>query len=112
MVGAGAGLVPRWYERQGVRTDVVDINPDVLQAAREHFGYRPKGEVRLGDARRVLGEPGRSYDYVILDVFTGDTTPGHLLSLEALRLAKGRLKGQLEVAADRAHSFSTPERSG
>ncbi len=91
VIGAGAGLVPRWYEQHGVRTDVVDINPDVLQAAREHFGYSPAGAVHLGDARQVLAQPGRRYDYVILDVFTGDTTPGHLLSVEALRLVAGRL---------------------
>lgn len=91
VIGLGAGLVPRWYERQGVRTDVVDINPDVVQAARQHFGYQAAGDVRLGDARQVLAEPGPRYDYVVLDVFTGDTTPGHLLSLEALRLAAGRL---------------------
>jgi spermidine synthase len=39
-----------------------------------------------------LSRTERSYDYIILDVFTGDSTPGHLLSLEALQAAKKRLQ--------------------
>jgi hypothetical protein len=36
--------------------------------------------------------PGARYDYVVLDVFGGDTTPGHLLTVEALRDVEGRLE--------------------
>jgi len=85
VVGLGAGIVPAWYEARGVRTDVVDINPDVVAAARAHFGFRPSGQVFLEDARRFLARPGPRYDYVILDVFAGDTTPAHLLTREAVR---------------------------
>ena len=92
VIGLGAGLVPAWYGERGVRTDVVDINPDVVRVAREHFGFKPSGDVVLADARYYLSQPGRRYDYVILDVFTGDTTPSHLLSLEALGLVRPRLE--------------------
>ena len=36
----------------------------------------------------------QQYDYVILDVFNGDITPARLLSVEAMRLVKRRLKPQ------------------
>lgn len=91
VVGLGPGLVPAWFEARGVRTDVVEINPDVVDLARSHFGYRTSGRIRIDDARRVLREAGERYDIVILDVFTGDVTPGHVLSLEALRELRGRL---------------------
>lgn len=91
VIGVGAGVVPSWYEARGIATDVVDIDPRVVEAARRFFGYRPAGNVHLEDARYFLSLPGRRYDFVILDVFTGDTTPGHLLSVEALRLARSRL---------------------
>jgi spermidine synthase len=91
VVGLGPGLVPAWFEREGVRTDVVEINPDVVALAREHFGYRPSGRVRIEDARRVLREAGEPYDLVILDVFTGDATPGHVLTREALRDLRSHL---------------------
>ncbi|KAB2954067.1 MAG: methyltransferase domain-containing protein, partial [Thermoanaerobaculia bacterium] len=85
VIGLGAGVVPRWFEERGAVCDVVDINPDVVTAARNHFGFSPRGEVVLADARRFLAESDERYDYVVLDVFTGDTTPGHLLTLEAMR---------------------------
>lgn len=91
VVGLGPGLVPAWFERQGVRTDVVEINPAVVELAREHFGYRPSGRVLIEDARRVLREAGKRYDVVILDVFTGDATPGHVLTREALQDLRSHL---------------------
>ncbi len=94
VVGLGAGLVPTWYEKMGIRTDVVDINPEMPRVAREYFGYKPGGDVFVSDARFFLEETTRRYDYMILDVYTGDTTPGHLLSLEAFRLMKKRLTGK------------------
>ena len=50
------------------------------------------------DARAFLARGTDRYDYLILDVFNGDTTPGHLLSLEAMRLAKARLSDKGVVA--------------
>jgi spermidine synthase len=91
VIGLGAGLVPMWYEQQGIRTDVVDIDPVVVDIARRFFGFRVSGEVILSDARHYLMTAGRSYDYVVLDVFNGDTTPGHILSREALQMVRARM---------------------
>jgi spermidine synthase len=100
VIGLGAGLVPRWYEARGIVTDVVDIDPVVVDMARTYFGYRGTGEVVISDARGFLADPGKRYDYIIVDVFNGDTTPGHILSLEALELMKGRLKPDGVVAVN------------
>jgi spermidine synthase len=91
VIGLGAGLVPRWYEQQGIRTDVVDIDPQVVAVAREYFGFSVSGDVVVEDARFFLSRTAKRYDYIILDVFNGDTTPGHLLSVEALGLVRERL---------------------
>jgi spermidine synthase len=92
VLGLGAGIIPMRYEASGVRTDVVEIDPEVLELAQRHFRFRLNGDVYLEDARYFLSRTERSYDYIILDVFTGDTTPGHVLSLEALQAAKTRLR--------------------
>ena len=91
VVGLGAGLVPAWYERMGVRTDVVDIDPGVIELARRYFGLAVSGEVVADDARHFLAVTGRSWDYVILDAFNGDGFAGHLVSREALQLLSRRL---------------------
>jgi spermidine synthase len=94
VVGLGAGLVPNWYEQQGVVCDVVDIDQKVVKLAREYFNFNNKGEVFAQDGRYVLAHSEKKYDYVILDAFNGDTTPAHLLSREALAEARERLKPQ------------------
>jgi len=99
VIGLGAGLVPAWYEARGVRTDIVDIDPDVVDIAKSYFGFSVSGDIIVSDARYYLNRSSKRYDYIILDVFNGDTTPGHILSLEALELVKARLgeKGILAI---------------
>ena len=92
VVGLGAGLVPRWYAARGIATEVVDIDPQVVAVARQQFGFPPQIPVHVEDARAFLARAGKRYDYIVVDVFNGDTTPGHLLSQEALLLTKARLK--------------------
>jgi spermidine synthase len=91
VIGLGAGLVPAWYKAQGVDTEVVDIDPAVIEISRKYFGFNPSIPVHVEDARYFLINSKQHYDFMILDVFNGDTTPGHLLSVEAMRLAKQRL---------------------
>ena len=67
VLGLGAGIVPTWYERQGVVTDVVDIDANVVELARRHFAFQGRGEVHLGDARYYLSTLPRSYDYIVMD---------------------------------------------
>ncbi len=91
VIGLGAGVIPMWYEQQGVRTDVVDIDPHVFDVARRFFSFRIGGESIVDDARYFLNRPGKRYDYVIIDVFNGDNTPFHVLSKEALMTVKQRM---------------------
>lgn len=91
VIGVGAGLVPMWYEKLGVRTDVVDIDHRVVQLARKYFGFDVSGDVVESDARYFLINNDKRYDYIILDVFNGDLTPGHVISLEAFKLMENEL---------------------
>lgn len=94
VVGLGAGLVPRWFEQQGVVSDVVDIDPVVFDIARDYFDFRVSGDSVVSDARYYLASSKKKYDYIILDVFSGDLTPGHLISKEAFDLLNHRLNAQ------------------
>ena len=98
VIGLGAGLVPVWYENRGIRTDVVDIDPDIVSLAREYFGFKVSGSVYVEDARYFLNRTENRYDYVVLDVFNGDTTPGHLLSREALQVLRERMTARAVLA--------------
>jgi len=91
VIGLGAGIVPQWLQQRGVVTDVVDIDEAVFEFAEKHFNVKVGGQKLVQDARYVLQNSSARYDLVVLDVFNGDTTPAHLLSLEALTLVAQRL---------------------
>jgi spermidine synthase len=105
VIGLGAGYIPRWYAARGVDTEVVDIDSAVLSLARKHFNFPLDIPVHIEDARYFLAHNTKQFDYVLLDVFNGDTTPGHLLSVEAMRLMGERLSPEGVLAINLAGSL-------
>ena len=91
VIGLGGGAVPRWYEERGIRTDVVDIDPEVIRLADEYFNFQGKGITAVEDARYFLGRGTDRYDYIVMDIFSGEAAPAHVISLEALQLVRNRL---------------------
>lgn len=91
VIGLGPAIMPRLFSERGIETEIVDIDPTVVAVARTHFGLPYTLQVHLADARYFLTTNTSHYDYIVLDVFSGDTTPGHLLTREALELVRARL---------------------
>jgi predicted membrane-bound spermidine synthase len=93
VLGLGAGIVPRDLKDDGLRVDVVEINPDSLRAATEYFRFDPQEiSVRLEDARTFVRRCRQEYDVAILDLFQGDGTPDYLLSVQFFRDVKACLR--------------------
>jgi spermidine synthase len=68
-----------------------EINPEVIRLAEEHFTFlkdcQGKIEMVLGDARLSLEqEPPQRFDLLVLDAFSGDAVPSHLLTKEAFEI--------------------------
>lgn len=91
VIGVGGGVVPRALEQRGIAVDTVDIDPRVVDVAASHFGAQLKAPTWFGDGRRFLVESQQVYDALVMDVFSGEVTPGHLLTVEAIRAMKARL---------------------
>jgi len=88
IIGLGAGTLAA-YGRHGDLFRFYDINPDVIEVAQHDFRFLSESEAQtdivLGDGRLSLErEPPRNFDFVILDAFSDDTIPIHLLTREAL----------------------------
>ncbi len=94
VIGNGAGLIPTWLSKRGIHTDVVDIDPDVFAVAQEYFNEQASGELHVADARYYLSQTDQRYDYMMLDVFNGDLTPSHIMTLQTFELIKQRLTPQ------------------
>jgi spermidine synthase len=97
LVGLGVGSLA-WYGQPGQRMTYFEIDPAVVQIASEpklfNFLSTCKADMRVvvGDARLTLGQQSGKFDLLVLDAFTSDTVPLHLLTTEAMALYKSRLK--------------------
>ncbi|HMV13222.1 MAG TPA: fused MFS/spermidine synthase [Nitrosomonas sp.] len=91
LIGQGAGHMATTLERKGIRTDTIEIDPAVAEAARDYFDFIPTGQTLIGDARYEIRKLKGPYDLVILDVFTGGSEPVHLLTFETLEQIKALL---------------------
>ncbi|TAN62636.1 hypothetical protein EPN18_04375 [bacterium] len=93
VVGLGAGLIPSNLQKYyGIKTDVVEISPSVVKTAEKYFAFDgSKVKVHVQDGRYFLKTSSDIYDIIVLDAFSGDITPGHLMSVEAFSLIKKRL---------------------
>lgn len=91
VLGLGAGVVPMWYEERGIMADVVEINQKVVDIAEKYFAFKISGDMIVEDARYYLMNTQKKYDYIIVDVASGDVYPSHVFSIEAFQLIKRRL---------------------
>jgi len=92
-IGMGVGIVPMQLSREGVKVDVVEINPAVVPLARRYFEFDPgRVSLFLDDGRHFLNDCQRRYDTVILDAFLGDSSPSHLMTQEAFTAMRAVLK--------------------
>jgi len=86
LIGLGAGTLAI-YSRPGDYYRMYEINPTVVDMAREFFTYLTDAEGELetviADGRIALEreEPQR-FDVLVLDAFSGDAIPTHLLTKE------------------------------
>jgi hypothetical protein len=96
IIGLGAGTIAA-YGRPGDRIRYYELNPLVSQIAQDWFTFLTntpaKVDVILGDGRLSLDrEPDQGFDLFVLDAFTGDSIPTHLLTDEAMRIYLRHLK--------------------
>ena len=92
IAGLGIGALAV-YAQPGQRWTFFELSPAVERIARNpaYFTYlskcAPSTEVIIGDARLAIGQqPDSSFDLLILDAFSSDAVPVHLLTREALAL--------------------------
>jgi hypothetical protein len=92
VVGLGAGSMGA-YVRRGDILRFFEIDPLVARIATDpsRFSYIPscaKGPVgiTLGDGRLALAHSGERFDLLLLDAFSSDSMPTHLLTVQAVRL--------------------------
>ena len=95
VVGLGVGTIAA-YGQPGDRIRFYEINPAVTPIAQNLFTYLRESGAQVtiseGDARSTLSsETPQNFDVLIIDAFTGDAIPLHLLTRESVDLYKRQL---------------------
>lgn len=96
IVGLGGGTLPIFLHRHYPDTliDVVDIDPVVIAAAKQFFGFAEDARMKAhaGDGRAFIERAPRAhYDLIILDAFGDSEVPSHLTTREFLQAVRAAL---------------------
>lgn len=88
VIGLGVGTC---YGREGQQTDFFEINPLVIEVAQntDYFTYLKdcpaRSTIIRGDGRlNLVKEPPHKYQMIIVDAFSSDAIPLHLITSEAM----------------------------
>ena len=96
VVGLGTGSLA-CHRREGEHWTFFEIDPEVIRIARDPHNFHflsacaPHERIVLGDARLTLSASSERYDLIVLDAFSSDAIPVHLLTREALGMYVERL---------------------
>lgn len=99
VVGMGTATVAA-YGKPGHVFRFYEINPAIVRMAQTHFTYLAdmekrggKVEIEIGDARLSMErEESQQFDVLLLDAFSGDSVPVHLLTKEAFQIYQRHMK--------------------
>lgn len=96
VVGLGTGTLAL-FGRPGDVYRFYEINPQVVAVANQEFTFLADSganiEHVLGDARLAMErEPPQNYDLLVIDAFSSDSIPVHLITREALAVYLQHIK--------------------
>jgi hypothetical protein len=98
VVGLGTGTIA-CYERPGDHWTFFEINPADIAIAENPSLFTflrdcpGQTDIVLGDARlSLMGQPNHSFGMIVLDAFTSDSIPVHLMTRDAMQLYLNKLE--------------------
>lgn len=111
VIGLGGGSIPLTFSDLFPEAiiDVVEIDEAVVKVAEEFFFFEETDNMRVyvDDGRPFIkraGLRGEKYDYVVLDAFSGDYIPEHMLTAEFLQEVRAIMTDESVLVAN---TFST-----
>ena len=118
VIGLGAGTLSA-YGRRGDEFTFYELNPAVETMARDYFSYLKRSaannQVILGDGRISLAQElamtgSNNFQLLVVDAFSSDSIPTHLLTREAFKLYWQHLAadGVLAVHISNSHLGLAP----
>jgi hypothetical protein len=115
-LGLGIGIIAT-YAEQGDVYRFYEINPDVIRIAEgqgDYFSYLGDsqadiqivpGDARVSLERELESDGSQNFDLLVLDTFSGDTMPLHLLTKEAFEIYLGHLEPDGVIAINASNRY-------
>lgn len=95
LVGLGAGTMA-CLAPKGSKTSFIEIDPQVAVFAKKYFSFLeqcPPERIDIGDGRLGIEKlPDGRVDLLVIDAFSSDSIPTHLLTVEAMKIYARKLK--------------------
>ena len=115
MIGLGVGTLAA-YARDGDHVRFYEINPDVIRIARDprYFTYLKQcpapleiipGDARLSMERELAGNTSPGFDLLVVDAFSGDAPPVHLLTRQAFEIYLQEIKADGIIAVNITNTY-------
>ena len=115
IVGLGTGS-SACHKREGETWRFFEIDPTVIKIAKnpKNFTFiskcQPDIDIVVGDARLTMAkEPDASFDLFIIDAFSSDAIPVHLLTTEAVKMYPRQAEAGRRRAAAHLQPLPRPE---
>ncbi|MDB5478517.1 MAG: spermidine synthase [Alphaproteobacteria bacterium] len=92
VIGLGSGQMA--CRNPELTMDFYEIDPEIRDTAKAYFSYLtrcPPRDIFIGDGRLMMEKENRKYDMIVLDAFSSDGIPLHLVTREALEVYKSHL---------------------
>lgn len=113
LIGLGVGALA-YYGQPNDTYTFYELNPDVADVALNYFDYlnssKANTAIKLGDARVTLEhemtlDDRQAFDLLVVDAFSSDSIPVHLLTKEAINLYRHHLSEQGLLAFHISNSY-------
>ena len=95
IIGLGGGSMAKKYHREfpEMEIDSIEIDPDVVEVARQFFHFREDARQRVhrGDGREFLARTEDRFDLILLDAYYADNMPFHLVTREFFDTARRKM---------------------
>lgn len=84
LLGLGGGAVAASLSKAGMEVTAVELDERMIEVAQKYFGLPSDVRVITDDARHAMEQLNEQYDIIVVDLFNGEVTPSHVLSIESI----------------------------
>jgi spermidine synthase len=112
LIGLGGGSIPKKLNKEfpNLEIDAVELDPEVIKMAKDHFNVKDSKNLRLHtqDGRLFLTRTQNQYDIILLDAYFTDAMPFHLATKQFFELAQRKLTPNGIVVANLISAVTGP----